>query len=1074
MRINTPLIAESPIYRGNARKTLFTRDGDGKQRLVSLAGEIQGTAQSLMDAFIGESRNGRNEGLLPRLWKRLYGEKIPNGLIKSVQCNLQSKSYPADHFFDLRMGIKLDEDRWAVEANANYKYETVFRNARFDFSMEVNDQLLAQGENRARLYYLLNELAVGRFWFGAGKSKGLGRVRLEWQVPENIAPPAVHPQANHMNITLRFDARNPILVGWNWGKIDPNLPAFVALEGRILVEAMRILPLEIRERLSMVMGGPILTPDDWKHKLADYLPRALAIDLREHSVGEHQAWRLSSSEVEKLGKGKYALSKDVLAAVRPLLERPFESQEALQSALEEVLGNKANMAKRIAKTAKAVSEKTVRLNEELWERWQEALGFDETLHAQAAETLEDEAAITEVFRQACKALLPRLYEQVDQQIKLSQSDAWVDQELENRRAHLKIKQMLRDRKINEAQWEDRRTPPQGISLAQWQEFLAAHERVRFQHIVNPRNLEKSIVNDQNFIRFLEGYRNKTRQELAQAYNTDYRGGGSNGREISRAYGKPYDTVFMRMLSLSPARQGNGAWEAYIPGSTLKGAFRKRAAQVLKTVWGETRRTQEMLDALFGVQGRIGRVFFSDAYLLDPDTPDQVWSSMDGVRMNPATGQPVESAKSDYLFAYGHDLVFQCRLDIQDITPQEIEAIGILAHLLEDARRGDVVIGGSKTAGFGWIQPRFERLSWYTGDPEGDLTRHLFGEAALARDGLWHSLHLNDEQAAQVVHRWAIPISNTGMAAPAKPRRASDGFISHRSFGGHSGMLYVRAEVLTPLSIRESGAPSFQAKLNAEPINGWDFYAITPPDAQARPAEWQYAIPAKSIKGLIRHMYSIVSDSKETGRNLHSLTPVEHLFGFVGQGPNQALMGRLAFSFAPLDSPTLTWYNVPYPYGEWRYANDQWLRTADDSALVVQIDKTWRLFPHVPLAPVVRTLDDFAPDKVQAAYFRAASPGTQAHFNIRFWNLEDEELQRLLWCVALEPNLAHKMGHHRYLGFGSIRFHVLPESYLIDWSARYAAKPESAWQMPLDASRWHNPKAIFHYRALKNVLNADTI
>ena len=63
MYLQGELIAESPVYRGNARKTLFTRDGDGKQRLVSLAGEISGTAQSLMDAFIGSSKNRRNTGL---------------------------------------------------------------------------------------------------------------------------------------------------------------------------------------------------------------------------------------------------------------------------------------------------------------------------------------------------------------------------------------------------------------------------------------------------------------------------------------------------------------------------------------------------------------------------------------------------------------------------------------------------------------------------------------------------------------------------------------------------------------------------------------------------------------------------------------------------------------------------------------------------------------------------------------------------------------------------------------------------------------------------------------------------
>jgi hypothetical protein len=44
MILRVKLYAESPINRGDARKTLFTRDGDGTQRLVSLAGEIQGTA----------------------------------------------------------------------------------------------------------------------------------------------------------------------------------------------------------------------------------------------------------------------------------------------------------------------------------------------------------------------------------------------------------------------------------------------------------------------------------------------------------------------------------------------------------------------------------------------------------------------------------------------------------------------------------------------------------------------------------------------------------------------------------------------------------------------------------------------------------------------------------------------------------------------------------------------------------------------------------------------------------------------------------------------------------------------
>jgi len=40
------LVAETPIYRGNSRRVLFTRDGDGTHRLVSLAGEVAGGAVS--------------------------------------------------------------------------------------------------------------------------------------------------------------------------------------------------------------------------------------------------------------------------------------------------------------------------------------------------------------------------------------------------------------------------------------------------------------------------------------------------------------------------------------------------------------------------------------------------------------------------------------------------------------------------------------------------------------------------------------------------------------------------------------------------------------------------------------------------------------------------------------------------------------------------------------------------------------------------------------------------------------------------------------------------------------------
>ena len=64
------------------------------------------------------------------------------------------------------------------------------------------------------------------------------------------------------------------------------------------------------------------------------------------------------------------------------------------------------------------------------------------------------------------------------------------------------------------------------------------------------------------------------------------------------------------------------------------AFRKRASQILKTLWGESTRTNQALDYLFGAQGKRGILLFSDAYLVNPQDPQQAWCSMDVVKKPP--------------------------------------------------------------------------------------------------------------------------------------------------------------------------------------------------------------------------------------------------------------------------------------------------------------------------------------------------------------------------------------------------------------------------------------------------------
>jgi len=226
--------------------------------------------------------------------------------------------------------------------------------------------------------------------------------------------------------------------------------------------------------------------------------------------------------------------------------------------------------------------------------------------------------------------------------------------------------------------------------------------------------------------------------------------------------------------------------------------------------------------------------------------------------------------------------------------------------------------------------------------------------------------------------------------------------------------------------------------------------------------------------MVRNIYAIASASKGESRDISRLNPTDSLFGWVGKGPNNALTGRISFSFGVFDQPELSWFKAPYPYGEWHYVNHAWKRASDASAGKTIVDNTWRIFTHAPLAPIVKETAGFEPDGPDASYFRAVRPGARAMFSIRFWNLLEEELQRLIWCIHLEEGLAHKIGRARYLGFGSLGLQIQPTSFLIDWAKRYGDGMDDAWQIPFTVSDWINPKVLSNYAVLKKVLNAERL
>ncbi len=50
----------------------------------------------------------------------------------------------------------------------------------------------------------------------------------------------------------------------------------------------------------------------------------------------------------------------------------------------------------------------------------------------------------------------------------------------------------------------------------------------------------------------------------------------------------------------------------------------------------------------------------------------------------------------------------------------------------------------------------------------------------------------------------------------------------------------------------------------------------------------------------------------------------------------------------------------------------------------------------------------------------------------------------------------------------------PESYLIDWSQRYAGKTEAEWCKPIALQDWFDPKVIANYEELRRLLNAEVL
>ncbi len=71
------------------------------------------------------------------------------------------------------------------------------------------------------------------------------------------------------------------------------------------------------------------------------------------------------------------------------------------------------------------------------------------------------------------------------------------------------------------------------------------------------------------------------------------------------------------------------------------------------------------------------------------------------------------------------------------------------------------------------------------------------------------------------------------------------------------------------------------------------------------------------------------------------------------------------------------------------------------------------------------------------YIKPIDKGSLFSFSVQFTNLEDAELQTLLYALVLEPEMRHKIGYGKPAGLGSVRFEIT-KLKMIDYACRYRA------------------------------------
>ncbi len=201
-----------------------------------------------------------------------------------------------------------------------------------------------------------------------------------------------------------------------------------------------------------------------------------------------------------------------------------------------------------------------------------------------------------------------------------------------------------------------------------------------------------------------------------------------------------------------------------------------------------------------------------------------------------------------------------------------------------------------------------------------------------------------------------------------------------------------------------------------------------------------AIPATSLKGMLRSVHEVVTnstmgllqsgqkaryshrvpDSYRPGETLKRLTPSETLFGMVGgKGDDSVGMaGRLFLHDIPI-TVALVPQGVSRPRGGMpKPAHESFYFERANGGSILGRKFYYHQQDYRRVAQIYRKRGIIDRITVQSVPEGTALAGT-----LRFFNLSKSDLCALVYTLVLESHLAHKLGYGKPLGLGSVRLHI---------------------------------------------------